>query len=244
VLRTTFAGLCLVFLLIACKTHPKPGEVCGGRDIGHGMCADSAHVLTCRAFTWRLDACHGPVGCTPQGDEARCDQRIADEGESCGDATARACSADGTTLLRCDGSRMIGVQRCRGPRGCYRDAPEAPASCDQGGAEVDDPCDATGNHCSADGRTILKCAPSHRYALARTCAGPRGCFRAGESLVCDVSIGEVGEGCDGDGGSWCSRDGTQENTCRSGVLAKKQTCSRCTADWASDGKSFRILCAQ
>ena len=85
----------LTVLAASCKQRPKPGDVCAATDMGHGLCLDPAHALACRAFTWRLDACGGPIGCTPQGAEARCDQRTAAEGDSCGsdDASARACSS-------------------------------------------------------------------------------------------------------------------------------------------------------
>ena len=229
-----------------CKSRPKPGDVCAGPDMGHGACVDPGHALTCRAFTWRLDACGGPAGCTPQGEAVRCDQRVAGEHDSCGELDARACSADGTALLQCDGTRMIVARRCRGPRGCHRDTAEAPPACDQGGAEEGDPCDTGGTHCSSDARAILRCASSRHYVVERRCPGPRGCFRAADSpetLVCDVSIGDVGEACEGEGGAWCSREGTQENTCRAGSLVKRQACAkRCGVAWSADGRGYQVAC--
>jgi hypothetical protein len=233
-------------LAAGCKPRPRPGDVCAGPEMGHGACVDLGHALTCRAFTWRLDTCHGPAGCTPLGEAVRCDQRVADEGDSCAERDARACSTDGATLLQCDGARMISARRCRGPRGCHRDAPDSAPACDQGYAAAGDPCDAGGTHCASDGRAILRCASSHHYVVERPCPGPRGCFRAAdapETLVCDVSSGDVGERCEADGGAWCSRDGAQENTCRAGSLVKRQVCAtRCVARWSADGRSYQVAC--
>lgn len=230
----------LVIFLTACKSRPKAGDLCAGPDMGHGACIDPAHALSCRAFTWRLDACRGPAACTPQGEAVHCDQRVADEGDSCGD-DARACSADGTKLLQCDGARMTAVRSCRGPRGCHHD--EGEPACDQGAAEIGDPCDADGSHCASDGHAILRCAPSHHYVLERACPGARGCFRGEKDLVCDVSLGDVGATCTGEGGAWCSRDGKQENTCHAGSLVKEQTCrTRCGVEWSADGRGYRVIC--
>ena len=63
-------------------------------------------------------------------------------------------------------------------------------------------------------------------------------------MLCDVSLGDVGEGCgDTDGGFWCSSDGGQENTCKNGILVVKQECARgCIAEWAEDARTYEIVC--
>jgi hypothetical protein len=238
-------------LLAACdKTDPRPGDICGGTEIGAASCRDPGHMLTCRFFTWHLDACRGPDGCTRRGAaSARCDQRDAREGDACNDEGERPCSVERAELLRCEGSQMVAAQKCRGRRGCHRDTADAPPSCDQGSAEVGDPCDREGSHCASDGKTVLRCASGRHYVPERTCSGPRGCRRitgpASSFLVCDVSVGDVGESC-GDvknGGAWCSRDGRQENTCRDGVLVSEATCpGGCMVRWDEDGRSYRVEC--
>ncbi len=242
-------SIALVVAILACERDAEePGAVCNGADIGAATCRDGAHMLTCRFFTWQVDTCRGPLGCISDGPtRARCDQREAIRGEGCGSEGARACSIDRTEVLECKGAEMVAVEKCRGTRGCYRDSADSPPACDQGGALVGDPCDRGGSHCSADGTQVLTCSASSRYIRERTCTGPRGCRKStgtgGGYLVCDVSVGDVGEPCSAPGATVCSRDGRQENTCKDGALALTEACpGGCVARWSDDGRSYQIEC--
>ena len=87
----------------------------------------------------------------------------------------------------------------------------------------------------------------HRYVAARECHGAKGCRRiAGQStayIVCDVSVGEVGDPCDDRESVWCSKDGQQENYCQSGHLARKEDCAGgCVVRWGEDARTYDISC--
>jgi hypothetical protein len=246
--RLAWASALAAMSFAACSARHAPGDVCTGTEQGLGSCPEPDAALVCRSFTWHLDRCRGPDGCEPAGaNRVRCDQRRAEEGDPCSSDDVRACSVDGSVLLRCEGSRMVPALACRGPRRCHRDTPGAPPACDQGGAEVGDPCEKPGaSHCGVGAASVLRCGAGGRYVLDRECPGARGCFRsagAGDHLLCDVSVGDVGQACVANGGSRCSRDARRENTCKDGVLVPHQECpGGCAVDWAEDARSFAIVC--
>jgi hypothetical protein len=246
--RWPWASLIVVASFACGHDAEEPGALCNGTEIGAATCRDATHMLTCRFFTWQVDTCRGPLGCSSDGPaRARCDQREARSGEGCGSEGARACSTDRAEVLECKGAEMVAVEKCRGKRGCYRGTPDSLPACDQGGAVVGDPCDRGGSHCSADGKSVLTCSASSRYVKERSCSGPRGCRKStgadGGYLVCDVSAGDVGEPCSTLGGAFCSTDGRQENTCKDGSLTLAETCPRgCVARWSDDGRSYQIDC--
>jgi hypothetical protein len=248
--RPWVGSVVMVVLAMGACGHDgeEPGAVCNGAEIDAAVCRDATHMLTCRFFTWQVDTCRGPRGCSSNGPaRARCDQREAVRGEGCGNEGARACSTDRAEVLECRGAEMVAVEKCRGARGCYRASADSPPSCDQGAALVGDPCDRGGSHCAADGRSVLTCSASSRYVKERSCSGPRGCRKStgadGGYLVCDVSVGDKGERCAAPGATFCSSDGRQENTCEGGVLTLTETCpGGCAARWSDDGRSYQIEC--
>jgi hypothetical protein len=190
---------------------PMAGDPCAGpARVRGGYCLDAEHVLTCRAFTWHVDACRGPRGCAA----LQCDQSVAEEGDTCGNNGALACSPGRRELLRCTGSTMAIAQTCRGDRGCYRETPDSDPLCDVGPAEVGDACEVEGARCGVDGKSVIGCGPTSRhYALQKSCKGPKGCFQFSAfataeqqrekdhcsigAVACDVSVGDVGEPCGG-----------------------------------------------
>lgn len=241
----------VVFGLASCsRLEPRPGEVCGGAEIGAASCSDPSHMLSCRAFTWQVDPCRGPNGCSPRGRTGvKCDRSLGEEGDPCDDHDSVTCASDHARLLRCDGSVMVSAEHCRGVRGCSWDEPGGAPVCDRGGVEVGDLCERNGTHCSGDGKAVLRCAASHRYVTERSCRGPKGCYPSpilgARYLLCDVSVGDVGEPCDTipEGGAACSSDGQQENICRGGALAAALACpAGCLAHWGDDGRTYRIEC--
>jgi hypothetical protein len=253
--RSLSSALLVVAVVTACAAKKKPGDVCRA-DPNEAVCTDATHVGSCRAFTWHVDPCRGPGGCA----SGVCDQSIAAADDSCGVLGARACSADGKQLLRCDGSSMVVERACRGERGCYRTSPNAAPSCDAGPAQVGDACTSTmGSRCSPDGKSILQCSQqTHHMILERHCLGPKGCFPNPhftdrfEYLACDVSMGDVGQPCigyagvgarSGSGGAYCSTDRKELLTCKDGTLVSQSSCA-CTVTWSADLAAWGVGCAE
>jgi hypothetical protein len=243
----------LLVAAAACTRAPKRGDSCAGGTIPPSVCSDSRHVMTCRAFAWHEDPCRGPKGCLA----GACDQTLGRAGDSCAMEGALACSVDRGALLRCTEGTFAAAQACRGERACHGDAPDSPPVCDVGAAEPSDPCERPAmSRCSTSGKTILKCSKSHRYEVDRECLGPKGCFKAPEYgktlpgtafLGCDATVGDVGQPCEGrpnavgNGGAFCSSDGTKLLTCRDGILVVKVACA-CTVTWREKQGGVGVTC--
>jgi hypothetical protein len=196
----------VLVVIAACGQTREVGAPCAGEDtLSGGACKGSA-LVSCREFTWHEDLCRGPRGCLDE----RCDQSVAERGDSCGAAGALACAVDGKELLRCDAGAMVVARECRGARGCYREG-DAPPTCDVGQPEVGDACEASGFRCGPSGKMVIACG-SHQYSVRNNCLGDKGCFTFSPSvlaeqrrkkectagfLACDPSVGEVGEPCGG-----------------------------------------------
>jgi hypothetical protein len=91
---------------------------------------------------------------------------VAEAGDPCG-ATV-ACSADGTSFLRCEAGRMVVQGVCRGQRRC--EANGRVARCDQSIAELGDTCDG-GASCSLDGLNMLACRDGRRVLKSACTTG-------------------------------------------------------------------------
>jgi hypothetical protein len=235
--------LVLVVAAAACARRPPPraGDACAGGP-GADVCSDPTHLMTCRAFRWQVDPCHGPAGCA----SGVCDRSVAALDDSCGAIDSRACSLDGRTLLACHGYRMAAIDRCRGERACHREGEEGEPACDHGPPEIGDECvpPLMGSRCGAGGHSILRCSAStRRMELERACRGPHGCVEekdpAGEAgaslgagmLSCDSSVRDVGDPCVGPGPQGAfSADGAWLLTCKDGKLARARACP-CIASW-------------
>ncbi len=244
--RAAETFLVLSGLLACARKPPLPGDPC--RASTPDVCEDSRHRFSCRAFTWHLDACMGPAGCTSGG----CDQTIGAAGDSCGVAGALACSSDGAEMLRCGGSSLGVLHACRGDRRCHRDPADGNLTCDRGPGEVGDPCgDAELGRCSVDGKAVLRCSfITHRLEVERACLGPRGCFvdagfhDAGRTyLACDVGAAEPGDPCSGRRAA-CSLDGEHAMVCdpKTHVFETGRACA-CSVSWSADDRFWRAGCA-
>jgi hypothetical protein len=95
----------------------EEGDVCVGNTT---QCYADDRLLGCVSGRMTLIAlCQGPEGCF----DGECDQSIGAEGTLCRmSSEARACTEDGTTLLRCDQVFQV-VSPCDGPLGCHSDGP-------------------------------------------------------------------------------------------------------------------------
>ena len=229
----------LAIAAAACgERAPVAGDPCSSSP-GVDSCFDPTHLLTCRAFRWHLDPCRGPKGCA----SGVCDRAIAAKDDSCSEIGSRACSMEGSALLRCDGYRMVPIDTCRGERGCSRESPHGEPLCHRGAPQIGDECvPRGGSRCGADGKSVLQCSTStQRMVLERTCRGPRGCFegkdRDGASgppdpgmLACDRSVGDVGDPCVGGPVGAFSADGMRLLECKDRRLVPGKECS-CIGTW-------------
>jgi hypothetical protein len=121
---------------------------------------------------------------------------------------------------------MVLASRCRGPLGCRRE--NNLAYCDESIGLADDPCDAEGAACSADGRHVLDCTGGRfvaRHAVDT-------CDIEGDIVRWTGPYATVGEPCSGEGSVACSDDGRMLS-CRDRQLAPYLPCRgprRCYAE--------------
>lgn len=133
---------------------------------------------------------------------------------------------DDKTALVCQDGKSI-TTPCGGPSGCRMDA--SVAECDISGNQEGDVCstDYEGQTaCTADGKSQITCLNGQYRILL--CRGAKGCARSGElSVVCDVSIAEVGDSCAALGADAvaCASDGKRMLQCREGKFADQRGCA-------------------
>jgi hypothetical protein len=96
-----------------------------------------------------------------------------------------------------------------------------------GGPGSGDSCDG-GDFVCQDDAQALECRDGKWRALA--CRGPLGCRELADSVRCDTSLNQEGDGCarSAEGTGMCSPNGgTALLTCQQGVLVKTKDCSSC-----------------
>lgn len=95
-------------------------QLCAPSAEGRSACSvEGTHLLLCRDGTFtEQHPCRGPRGCRLEEGRLRCDRSIAVVGEDCTRLSegAKACSADGKSLLSCDGDEFVLHRPC--PAGC------------------------------------------------------------------------------------------------------------------------------
>lgn len=96
-----------------------------------------------------------------------------------------------------------------------------------GGPGSGDSCDG-GDYVCQDDAQALECRNGTWRALA--CRGPLGCRELADSVRCDTSLNQEGDGCSSgaEGKGVCSPNGNALLLCRQGVLVKTSDCSSCT----------------
>ena len=154
---------------------------------------------------------------------------IAAAGDPCGSRTA-ACSRDGKAELRCgaDG-KMTVVGTCKGPNACRASVDAKRITCDVTLADVGDPCDVTGDACSTDHKSEVRCQAG-TFAVIATCKGPDGCTLTpeksgdGYALSCDDHVADVGDPCFDSERTACSSDKKALLTCTAQRFAVHHTC--------------------
>jgi hypothetical protein len=139
---------------------------------------------------------------------------------------------DKTTALFCEGGKYVAYV-CRGSNGCREQLERV--ECDQSVAEPGDVCGEAGATCSVDGKRALD-GKDHVLVEHRMCRGPRQCTIADGKVRCDTSLGEVGDGCTGEGTAACTVDKKAMLVCHEGKLELGRTCRGSTPCSSVDGK--------
>jgi hypothetical protein len=231
-------SLLLVIGLTACQARkPKAGDPCKIADDKTTFCSDAKTALVCQAGKRIEIQCRGAKGCAG-GENATCDTSLAKEGDACIAAsdyvggTARVCSEDRASLLRCTEGKLEVDLRCRGAKGCDPAVSHLEHTvdygCDRTIGEVGDACNTRGSAheslgaCSADKKSVVVCDKDQNGKLvtSKVCAGPKGC-RVGHlsgspdlpAPVCDRGSVVAGARCGKNDAAECSTDGTELLTC-------------------------------
>jgi hypothetical protein len=161
------------------------GDRCSRDDQGVAVCASPSEMLACRGGTFVTVPCRGPNGCEMVGEQPRCDQSVAELGEACNPAGAKACSPDEARVLACADGRMTDLYRCRGDGKCR--ASGGKLACDQTVAQLGDRCDkALSGHiaCSADRKALITCR-DERFVPSEKCKAGTVCTVNGQSTKCE-----------------------------------------------------------
>lgn len=162
-----------------------PGDACSRADEGVAFCAGGAVMLACHDRKFEPVPCRGRRGCTMLGEQANCDQSIADSGEACKKPNAKACSLDQAEVLSCVEGRMAALYQCRGEGRC--NSTSGKLTCDQTIASSGDRCDAgLDGHvaCSTDKKALLVCK-DERFVVSERCKPGTRCAVTGQSTRCE-----------------------------------------------------------
>jgi hypothetical protein len=163
----------------------QPGDACARSDEGVGVCRGSDAMLACHGRKFETVPCRGPRGCEMLGEQANCDQSIAEVGEACKKPEAKACSADKTQVLACVDGRMTARYFCRGAGQCSSSGGKL--ACDQTVAKLGDVCDkGLSGHiaCSEDKNALITCK-DERFVPSEKCKAGTLCVVAGQSTKCE-----------------------------------------------------------
>lgn len=171
---------------VACDISANlPGDACSQAEQGVAVCLPDGAMLSCHGRKYERVACRGPRGCEMLGEQASCDQSVAEPREVCNKEGAKACSTDGSQVLVCTGGRLAPLYFCRGEAGCR--AVAGKLSCDQTLARLGDACDKTlggSTACAADKKSLLVCQ-AERFALSERCKAGKSCKVDGQSTQCE-----------------------------------------------------------
>ncbi|HVY29226.1 MAG TPA: hypothetical protein VHB79_21855 [Polyangiaceae bacterium] len=163
----------------------EPGDPCSGGNEGVAVCQGEQAMLSCHGRKYESVPCHGPKGCQMLGDQANCDQSVAEPGDACKKDNAKACSVDGSQVLSCKDGRMTALYLCRGDLHCS--SAGGKLACDQTIAMAGDVCDKTlagSTACSIDKKALLTCQ-SERFAAPEKCKPGTTCTVSGQSTKCE-----------------------------------------------------------
>lgn len=214
----------LVLSFAGCKPPPPvPGTPCKTEQ--EWTCLSATSRAVCEAGEWRVDHC---VSCSEEKSSGLFSSSGRKSASGClrGGIGAEGAPCHGESF-DCDGIEKVkcidGVFRrfpCRGPKGCRHDE-EGLLVCDYGNAREGDPCDSKVKTCAPDKKALIACVDGH-FKRVQSCLGPKGCTHEGKEWTCDLTIGRVGEPCEGGGA--CSEERDALVACRDGKYEVARTC--------------------
>lgn len=202
------------------------GTRCTPKEEGEAGCSDDGRVMArCERGMIVVRPCEGPEACSELANgKITCDGSVGTVGAPCG-FEGLSCAKDGKTSLRCDGGKLAKDAECRGPAGCksFNEGDGWRVECDRSVAMPGDACPSAGAACSPDGASFLRCEGGV-FVTSLLCRGKDACAQKGEDIVCDGSLGELGDRCAQEGSSTCSVDGKAMLRCEAGKLVKDRAC--------------------
>jgi hypothetical protein len=206
---------------------PVLGEAC--RVNNRFACANASSALLCQNGAYVAMACRGPGGCQGVGFDAKCDDDLAQEGDTC-QATLNenySCSVDHRTELVCKNGKFVVDRTCKGPNECRVDGEHREITCDDSIGDLGDTCrpapDDSNYACSTDKRIEIVCdAATRTFQLTNTCRGLKGCYIADQRVYCDQSLARLGDHCRPLDNHSCSEDGKVELKCMPGFTWELQ----------------------
>ncbi len=145
--------------------------------------SDRKSMLECKKNHWtKTSNCMGQNACVLVGKTVKCDNSVANLGDSCSHDEDYACSPDKKLSLVCKGEKFKISANCRGPKGCNVIANKI--NCDDSQASKDDACDHEGNYsCDVNGKAILVCK-GKKFTLDEPCKGKQSCRVVGDKVGC------------------------------------------------------------
>lgn len=152
---------------------------------------------------------------------------------------------DPSSALLCQNGKLVAMA-CRGPKGCRGTG--ASSSCDDDLSQEGDACMQSLNEnysCSLDHTKELICKDG-KFAVARTCKGPKKCAVNGDLINCDDSMGDVGDVCRaeaGDANYGCTTDKKIEVVCDA-ATSKFQPSNTCRGPKGCYIENERVYCDQ
>lgn len=167
----------------------QAGDACSSSNEGVAVCQGEQAMLSCRGRKYESVPCRGPRGCQMLGDQANCDQSVAEVSEPCKKENAKACSADKRQVLSCKDGHMGELYFCRGEQGCS--SAGGKLGCDQTVAMPGDVCDkglSGSTACSVDKKALLTCQ-NERFGASEKCKPGTVCTVSGQSTKCEKAAG-------------------------------------------------------
>jgi hypothetical protein len=99
-------------------TTSKEGDKCA-RENNHACSMDQKSHLVCKGGKYALvEHCRGAKACSTVGTKVQCDDSLAQAGEPCDTVNHHACSLDGKMVVKCDGTKWLADDPCKGKKIC------------------------------------------------------------------------------------------------------------------------------
>jgi hypothetical protein len=112
-------GCALVGHDISCDSSlAKEGDKCTRED-NNACTRDHKGHLVCKGGKFALtENCRGEKGCHEVGNKIDCDNSVAQVGEVCDTVNDHTCTADGKSIVKCNGSKWVADEACKGRKLC------------------------------------------------------------------------------------------------------------------------------